>query len=59
MGQQKDENNINDFSQKILVWGKSTIFDPKMPHPHNSGLAVRVCFKFGTMNGANTAQKLY
>ena len=55
MGQEVDENNTNDFSQKMLVWGKSTILDPKMAHSRNSGLALRVLLKFCTMNGANSA----
>ena len=54
MSQQVDENNINDFFQKMLAWGKSTILDPKIAHPLNSGLAEGI-FK---MNGANSAQKL-
>ena len=45
MGQYVDENNTNDFSQKILVWAKWTILDPKMAHPHNSGLVLSVFFK--------------
>ena len=49
-----DENNINDFSENTLVWAKSTIFDPKMAHPQNSGLAVRVFLKFCTMNRAKS-----
>ena len=28
-GQQVDENSINDFSQKTLVWGKWTILGPR------------------------------
>ena len=46
------------FPQKMLVWAKWTILHPKMAHPHNSGLAVRVFLEFCTMNGANSAWKL-
>ena len=48
-----------NFPKKMPVLGKWTILDPKMAHPHNSGLALRVFFKFCTMNGANSAWKLY
>ena len=33
------------FSQKMLAWGKSTILDPEMAHPHDCGLTLRVFFK--------------
>ena len=46
---------MNDFSQKMLVLGKWTILDPKLAHPHNSGLASRAFLKFCTINGANSA----
>ena len=55
MGKLVDENNINDFSENTLVWAKSTILDPKMAHPHNSGLAERVFLKFCAMDEANIA----
>ena len=32
------------FPQKMLVWGKSTILNPKMTHPHNSGLTLTIFF---------------
>ena len=37
-----NENNIKDFSKKILVWGKWTILGPEMAHPHNYGSAPRI-----------------
>ena len=46
------------FPKKVLVWGKWTNLDPKMTHPHNSGLALKDFFKFFTMNEANSAWKL-
>ena len=57
MDQQIDENNIV-FSQKILVWGKWTILDPKMVHPHNSGSALRIFLKFCTGKGGNRLMKV-
>ena len=57
MDQQIDENNIV-FSQKILVWGKWTILDPKMVHPHNSGSALRIFLKFCTVKGGNRLMKV-
>ena len=33
------------FSQKMLAWGKSTILDPEMAHPHDCGLTLRVFFR--------------
>ena len=44
-GQKVDEKNIEDFSQKILVWGKWMILGSKMVHPHNSGSAPRIFLK--------------
>ena len=57
MDQQIDENNIV-FSQKILVWGKWTILDQKMVHPHNSGSALRIFLKFCTVKGGNRLMKV-
>ena len=57
MDQQIDENNIV-FSQKILVWSKWTILDPKMVHPHNSGSALRIFLKFCTVKGGNRLMKV-
>ena len=57
MDQQIDENDIV-FSQKILVWGKWTILDPKMVHPHNSGSALRIFLKFCTVKGGNRLMKV-
>ena len=59
MGQWVDKNNINDFSPKMLVWGKLTILDSKMAHSHNSGLALRIFLKFCTMDGTNSAYNLH
>ena len=50
--QEVDDNNINNFSRRILVWSKSTIFGLKMVHPHNSGSDLRIIFKFCTVNRA-------
>ena len=50
--QQVDKSNINGFYQKKFVWGKWDIFGQKVWHPHNSGLALRVVFKFCTITGA-------
>ena len=48
-----------DFSKKkSFAWGKWTNLDPKMTHPHNSGLALKDFLKFFTMNEANSAWKL-
>ena len=52
-GKNDNENNIKDFSKKILVWGKWTILGPKMAHPHNYGSAPRIFFRFCIMKGAN------
>ena len=30
------------------------IFDPKVAHPHNFGLALRICFQFCGMKGTNS-----
>ena len=45
--------DINNFQTKIFVWGKWTILGPKTVHPHNSGSAVRIFFKFCTMKRVN------
>ena len=34
------------------------IFGPKMPHPHNSGLTLRIFLKFCIMKGANRCMKI-
>ena len=47
------------FPQKYLFGANGTFLDPKMGLPHNSGLALRVFFKFCTTNGANSAWTLY
>ena len=46
------------FPKKCL-FGANRPFGLKMAHPHNFGLALRVFFKFCTMDGANSAQNLY
>ena len=46
-------NLINLFSEKNSHLGKWAILGPKMVHPHNSGSAVRIFFKFSTVKRAN------
>ena len=41
-----DENDINNFSQKKMVWGKSTILGPNIFHRHNYASAVRNFLNF-------------
>ena len=41
-----------------LVWGKWTILDPKMVHPHNSGSVERIFFKICAMKKANRYMKI-
>ena len=41
-GQYLDESNNNCLYQKIFVYDKWAILGPKMAHPHNSGLALRI-----------------
>ena len=48
-GQLVNERNINGFYQKKFVQDKWAILGPKMAHPPNSGLALRIFFKFCTM----------
>ena len=45
--------DINNFQTKFFVWGKWTILGPKTAHPHNSGSAVRIFFKFCTVKRAD------
>ena len=40
--------------QKKIVWGKWSILDPKMAHPHNSGTFLKFC----RMKGANRYMKI-
>ena len=40
--QEVDDNNINNFFRKILVWSKSTILGLKMVHPHKCGSSLRI-----------------
>ena len=44
--------------QKNCVQAKWVILDPKMAHPHNSGLALRIFLKFYRMKGANRYMKI-
>ena len=58
--QQVDENGVIFFpkKKKKIAWGKSTIWAPKMTHPHNSGFPVAIFFKFCTMIRANRQMKV-
>ena len=40
-------------TKKKIVHDKWAILDPKMAHPHKSGLALRIVLKFCRMKGAN------
>ena len=44
--------------QKMFVWGKWTILDPKMAHSHNSWSALRIFLKFNKIKGANRYMKI-
>ena len=44
--------------QKCFVHDKWAILGPKMTHPHNSGLALRIFLKFCRMKGANRYMKI-
>ena len=46
------------FAKKNFVQGKWAILGPKMAHPHNSELALRIFFKFCTMKGADRYMKI-
>ena len=46
------------FYQKIFVHEKWAILVPKMAHPRNSGLALRIFLKFCRMKGANKYIKI-
>ena len=46
------------FYQKIFVHEKWAILVPKMAHPRNSGLALRIFLKFCRMKGANRCMKI-
>ena len=45
-GQKVDESNNNGLYQKKIIQDKCAILVPKMAHPHNSGSALRIFFKF-------------
>ena len=45
-------------TKKILFRTNWAILGPKMAHPHNSGLALRIFLKFCRMKGANRQMKL-
>ena len=49
---------INRFSEKNSHLAKWAILGPKMMHPHNSGSAVRIIFKFRTIKEANRYMKM-
>ena len=44
--------------QKKIDWGKWTILDRKMVHPHNSGSTLKIFLKFCRMKGANRCMKI-
>ena len=48
----KKQGWLTGFLKKVS-FGKMAILDPKFAHPHNSGSAGRIFFKFYTMKGAN------
>ena len=45
-------------TKKKIVQDKWAILGPKMTHPHNSGLTLKVLFKFCRMKGANRHMKI-
>ena len=55
--QQVNQNNINDFSQKILVWENGPFQAPKMPHPRN-GSTLRIVLKFCPLEGVSRQMKV-
>ena len=54
----KGQMLINRFSEKNSRLGKLAILGPKMVHDHESGSAVRIFFKFCTMEGVNRVMKM-
>ena len=53
-----DESNNNGLYQKKFVHDKWAILGPKMAHPHNSVLVLRIFLKFCRMKGANRYMKI-
>ena len=50
---------MNHFRHKNGAFSyKWAILCPKMAHPHNSGLALRIFVKFSRMKGANRYMKI-
>ena len=49
----KETMLITRFSKENSHLGKWAILGPNIVHPHNSGSAERLFFKFCTMKGAN------
>ena len=54
----KETRLINRFSEKNFHLGKWAILGPKITHPHNSGLTLRIFLKFCIMKGANRYMKI-
>ena len=48
----KETRLTNRFSEQNSHLGKLGILGSKIAHPHNSGSAGRIFFKFCTMKGA-------
>ena len=46
------------YTKKKYVQDKWAIFDPKMAHPHDSGSALRIFFKFCRMKGTDRYTKI-
>ena len=57
-GQFADESNNNGLYQKHFVHDKWSILGPKIAHPHNSGLALRISLKFSRMKGTDRYMKI-
>ena len=47
----KKQGSLTGFLKKNSHLGKWVILGPKNAHPHNSGSAGRIFFKFCTMKG--------
>ena len=45
----ENENHINGFHEKIVIWGKWAILGLKMACLHNSRSVLIICFYFCTM----------
>ena len=57
-GPMGNESNNNGLYQKKFVQEKWAILGLKVPHPHNSGLALRMFKKFCRMKEANKYMKI-